>query len=91
MSIAAISPRAVGAPPLTTSLVRGTRSVLARMQASNNPVIVVAVAAAIVLGVGFIAYLTAVCIGQGYRGFGAVVDIDWSGPFSANVAFTCLD
>lgn len=61
-----------------------------KFETSNNPVIVVAVAAAIVLGLGFIAYLTAVCIANGYSGFGAVVDITWTNPFSADVTFRCI-
>ena len=61
-----------------------------KYESSDNPVIIVAVAAAIVLGLGFIAFLTAQCISRGYRGFGGVVNIDWSGPFSAKVKFECF-
>jgi len=61
-----------------------------KVETSDNPVIIVAVAAAIVLGLGFFAYLTAVCISRGYSGFGAVIDINWVNPFTANVTFRCF-
>lgn len=78
---------------MTTTLTpktNGTRQIMERIETSNNPVIVVAVAAAIVLGAGFIAYLTAQCISNGYSGFAAVVDINWSGSMvSADVTTRC--
>ncbi|WP_314096854.1 hypothetical protein [Microbacterium foliorum] len=69
---------------------RALEALQQKYETSDHPVIVVAVAAAIVLGVGFIAFLTAMCISRGYSGFGAVVDITWTNPFSANVTFKCI-
>ncbi|WP_248704018.1 hypothetical protein [Curtobacterium sp. MWU13-2055] len=63
--------------------------VVQRVASSSNPVLVIVVAAAIVLGLGFIAYLTAVCIGNGYRGFGGVVNVNWNGAINATVKFYC--
>ncbi|ROS52770.1 hypothetical protein EDF50_1237 [Frigoribacterium sp. PhB24] len=65
-------------------------AVVHRVATSRNPVIVVAVAAAIVLGLGFIAYLTGICLGRGYRGFGGVINVNWNNPASANVKFACI-
>lgn len=64
-------------------------TVLRRVAESGNPVLVIVVAAAIVIGLGFIAYLTAVCIGNGYRGFGGVVNVSWNGAINATVRFYC--
>lgn len=78
------------APQVPAFVTHGSRRIMERIATSNNPVIVVAVAAAIVLGVGFIAYLTAQCISHGYRGFAAVVDIDRNaGGLSADVTTEC--
>ena len=65
-------------------------SLVRRYHSSDNPVVIIAVAAAIVLGLGFIAYLTAQCIARGYRGFGGVINVNWTNPFSANVKFACF-
>lgn len=63
--------------------------IVQRVTYNSNPVLVIVVAAAIVLGLGFIAYLTAVCIGNGYRGFGGVVNVNWNGAINATVKFYC--
>lgn len=63
--------------------------IVQRVVTSPHPVLVIVVAAAIVLGLGFIAYLTAVCIGNGYRGFAGVANISWNGAVKATVRFYC--
>ena len=79
------------APVRATVAATHVRDALAhRVSTSKNPVIVIAVAAAIVLGLGFIAYLTGICLGRGYRGFGGVINVNWTSPASANVKFTCV-
>jgi hypothetical protein len=69
---------------------RARDAVARRVSSSDNPVLVIVLAAAIVIGLGFIAYLTAICIGNGYRGFGGVVNINWNNPLSATVRFACI-
>ncbi|OIH92339.1 hypothetical protein BIU90_10525 [Curtobacterium sp. MCBA15_001] len=64
--------------------------VLDRVASSHNPVLIIVVAAAIVLGLGLVAYLTASCISHGYRGFSAIVNISWNNPLNANVKFSCF-
>ncbi|MFJ3384597.1 MULTISPECIES: hypothetical protein [unclassified Curtobacterium] len=64
--------------------------VVERVAASQNPVFVIVLAAAIVVGLGLVAYLTASCISHGYRGFNAVVDISWNNPLNATVKFNCF-
>ena len=61
-----------------------------RVTASKNPVLIIVVAAAIVLGLGLIAFLTASCISHGYRGFSAIVNVSWNNPLNATVKFNCF-
>ena len=76
--------------PVDPALAVGTaREELAEWRQNRSPVFAIVVAIAIVVGLGIIAYLTAVCINRGYHGFGAIVDIDkklthWK------VKFTCI-
>lgn len=60
-----------------------------RVSASSNPVLITVVAAAIVIGLGFVAFLLATCVAHGYRGFGGVIKIDWPNPLNAKVSFSC--
>ena len=77
--------------PVRASILAGSMSgrIVRRVTSSSNPVLIIVVAAAIVLGLGFIAYLTAVCIGNGYRGFGGVANVSWNGAIKATVRFYC--
>lgn len=60
-----------------------------RVSSSSNPVLIIVVAAAIVIGLGFIAFLLATCVAHGYRGFGGVVHVSWPNPLNARVSFAC--
>lgn len=68
----------------------GARERLARRYESDNAVVVIVVAIAIVLGLGFIAFLTAQCISRGYVGFGGVISVD-EGFLNAEVTFRCIE
>jgi hypothetical protein len=61
-----------------------------RVAASRNPVLIIVVAAAIILGLGFVAYLQVQCVSHGYRAFNAVANISWHGAVNATVKFTCV-
>lgn len=64
--------------------------VLQRVTASRNPVLIIVVAAAIILGLGFIAYLQVQCVSHGYRAFHAVASVTWHGSVNATVKFSCI-
>lgn len=68
----------------------GADAVARRVAASRNPVLIIVVAAAIVLGLGFIAYLQVQCVSHGYRAFHAVANITWHGAVNATVKFSCV-
>ena len=78
--------------PVRASIAAGMMRdrIVQRVTVPSNPVLVILLAAAIVLGLGFIAYLTASCISHGYRGFGGVVSIKWNGAINATVRFACF-
>lgn len=64
--------------------------VIQRVAASRNPVLIIVVAAAIILGLGFIAYLQVQCVSHGYRAFHAVASVTWHGSVNATVKFSCV-
>jgi uncharacterized protein HemX len=64
--------------------------VVHRVTSSRNPVLIIVVAAAIILGLGFVAYLQVQCVSHGYRAFHAVANITWHGAVNATVKFSCV-
>ncbi|WP_146236384.1 hypothetical protein [Curtobacterium sp. MCBD17_023] len=63
---------------------------LLRVTASRNPVLIIVIAAAIIVGLGFIAYLQVQCMSHGYRAFNAVINVQWHGAVNATVKFSCV-
>jgi hypothetical protein len=63
---------------------------LRRVTASRNPVLIIVIAAAIIVGLGFIAYLQVQCMSHGYRAFNAVINVQWHGAVNATVKFSCV-
>ncbi|WP_181439633.1 hypothetical protein [Curtobacterium sp. MCBD17_032] len=61
-----------------------------RVTASRNPVLIIVIAAAIIVGLGFVAYLQVQCMSHGYRAFNAVVSVQWHGAVNATVKFSCV-
>ncbi len=85
-------PLVLAALPASAALhaLNATDALSDRVSASKNPVLVIVVAAAIVVGLGLIAFLTASCISHGYRGFSAIVNVSWNNPLNATVKFNCF-